>query len=42
MNIDTAFELIDLYQKEIEALSGTRKDTTPHSATQKDIDALLF
>lgn len=41
MNIDTAFELIDLYQKEIEALSGTR-NTTPHSATQKDIDALLF
>lgn len=39
MNIDTAFELIELYQKEIDALNGKK---TKSVATQKDIDALLF
>lgn len=40
MNIDTAFELIELYQKEIDALGG--KKQTRSAATQQDIDALLF
>ena len=40
MNIDTAFELIELYQKEIDALNGGKK--TKSVATQQDIDALLF